>query len=281
VASVVLASNASAYKAPGRHAARSGQTSEYNLKNLPEIGTCVLGGGAAEYRGKKCTIAEPPAGKYNWRSGPGAKPKFAGPVTPPVELIPAGNASAKVTCTSGEIAGEYTGPKNMKITKLLLFGCQSNGTQCENKVGSTTGEMSTEELEGVLGFISHPTKLKVGWDLKPASGSNLAKFECGASETGGKSLGDGIPRELQGSAIGKVAQIDRMASEFVLSFELKKGAQLPEHFEGGVKDTLTTILGEKLPGTGKTPYKTTFLAKAQLKGTEQLEVLGRCSGSRC
>jgi hypothetical protein len=252
---------------------------EYNLKNLPEIGRCKPAAGG-EFRGAKCTRAEP-RGKYGWFSGPGAKAKFTGAVSEPIELRLRDDPNQTTVCAAGEVAGEYTGPKNLTITKLVLTNCHANGT-CENKVGSTAGEITFEELVGELGFISHPKKLKLGWNLRPKSGSNLASYECGGMIVGGKSAEPGASREVQGAVIGTIEPIGKMLPEMVLVGSLDKhGNQLPEKFEGGVKDVLTTILGEKLPGTGKSSHATLFVAKLHLKSEESLEALGRCVGSGC
>jgi hypothetical protein len=259
--------------------AASASAGEYNLKMLPEIGRCVKVGGGGEYKGARCIRSEPGVGKYNWLSGPGAKKNFSGTLQEPIDLETHGAGASMLNCNSAEAEGEYTGPKNLKVTKLVFHGCTVGGKTCQNEAGSTMGEVSAKELDGELGFISHPKRLKVGWDLKPASGSNLASFECGATEVLGKSTGNGIARELQGSVIGRIEPIDRMVSEYAAVYELKKGAQFPERFEGGVKDTLTTIVGEALPGTGKTSEPSTLFVRDTFKNGEALEVLGKCIGA--
>jgi hypothetical protein len=269
-ASLALASGASA--------------AEYNLKMRPEIGRCVFVGKGhnGEYHGGTCVRPEK-GGNWVWRSGPGAKPKFTGTVKAVELMLRGAGANELVKCPNGELSGEYTGPKNLRVTTLLLHGCLSNGEQCQNEIGSTNGEVAGKELVGELGFISHPRRLKVGWDLKPASGSNLLSFECGgANSMTGKSLGTGAPREVQGSVIGKIEPLNKKSSELGVIQELDPaGNQFPEKFESGVKDTLTTILGEKAPGTNKTPYPSVIVTAENLKGEEPLEVLGKCVGATC
>ena len=255
--------------------------SEYNLKMLPEVGRCkFVGQPHGEFRGKKCTVSEPGRGGWEWLSGPGAKPKFTSVVKPPIEFVTS-SATTTIKCTSGTAEGEYTSPKNLKLSKLVLEGCGGGEGQCQNEVGSTLGEISFKELEGTLGFISHPRKLKIGWDLKPLSGENLATFECGATALMGKSAGNGIPRELQGSVIGRTEPFDKMVTSDAIVFSLFKGKQQYEKFEGGVKDTLITQLGEKLPGKGKTPIATKLVARFAVANEEALAVLGKCTGTGC
>ena len=276
----ILGSGLLGLLAAGALLATSASASEYNLKMLPEIGRCVRVGSHSEFRGPRCSRSEPGVGRYAWISGLSAKNKYTGTLRGPIELG-THSSTTSVNCSSATFEGEYTGPKNLTITNLVLTGCQSSGAKCETGVGSTGGEISANELDGELGFISHPKKLKLGWDLKPASGSTLASFECAATELSGKSLGGGIPRELQGSVIGKIEPIDHMTSEYAIVFLLVRGAQFPEKFEGGVKDTLTTQLGEKPPAMGKTRIATTFIARAFIKGEEAVELLGKCVGAGC
>jgi hypothetical protein len=250
---------------------------EYNLHARPEIGRCVLVGRGGEFRGNRCTHSEPGHGKYNWFSGPGAKPHF----TSTFSFFQLKAGATVILCKTATSQGEYTGPKNLKVAKLVLTGCERNvsGIEalCQNEAGSTNGEITFKELEGELAYISHPKHLKVGWDLKAASGANLATFECGgANETLGKSLGTGTTRELQGSVIGRAELLNKPTGEVAVAYETKGGAQLPEHFEGGVKDTLTTLVG-----SGKTPAATTLEGRDPLKGEEALEILAKCGGTGC
>jgi hypothetical protein len=191
-------------------------------------------------------------------------------------------------CHSGTFTGQYTGPKNLTIEKITFTGCSSAFGKCENKVGSPIGEVTTGEMLGELAFISHPTKLKAGWNLKPASGSPLsstafASYECGATEVPGTgvSAGAGAPGEITGSVIGYVENLSKPAQETLVNYAIKKGVQFPEKFEGGVKDTLTTVVTEKLPGTGKQSLPTVLVTHLVLKNEEPLEVRGRCAGTSC
>jgi hypothetical protein len=97
----------------------------------------------------------------------------------------------------------------------------------------------------------------------------LASFECGgASEATGLGSGEGTPRELIGSVIGKVGVVDRMGAANTLTYRANSaGRQEPESFEGGAADTLTTLTG--LAGS---PEATTFSALVALGGEEPLEV---------
>jgi hypothetical protein len=256
---------------------------EYNLKMRPEIGSCFRVSAHGEFRGPRCTLSEPGKGRFSWHSGPGAKAKFSGAVKEGLKLVAIGapNGGGLTCVSSGEIEGEYTGPKNLTIKKLVLKSCRSTEGPCQNKVGSTEGEVTFEELDGALGYISHPRHLKIGWDLFPKSGSNLASFECGGEIVSGKSTGTGVSRELQGSVIAVVPQLDRMVASLMLVGEVKKGSQFPQKFEGGPGDTLVMQIGEKLPGKGKTAYRATLAGSASLHSEELLAVLGKCAGTGC
>jgi hypothetical protein len=260
--------------------AATASAGEYNLKMRPEVGKCIKVAAHGEFRGKRCTGSQPGSGKYVWYSGPGAKAKFSGVVKEGLKIAEIGSTASLGCNKNGEIEGEYTGPKNLTIKKLVLKGCGGEGP-CQNKAGSTAGEITFEELDAELGYISHPKKLKVGWDLHPKSGANLASFECGGEIVAEKSTGTGAPRELQGSVIARVEPLDRMETTLSLVAEVKHGAQFPTKFEGGPGDTLTLVKGEKLPGMGKTPFAATLTAHIGATGEESLEVLGKCTGSGC
>ena len=47
--------------------------------------------------------------------------------------------------------------------------------------------------------------------------------------------------------IGRITPIDVMRSEFALRYSATKGKQIPERFEGGLKDTLVSTLTPLVP----------------------------------
>ena len=252
---------------------------EYNLHALPEIGRCVrVGKGAGEFRGGVCTQGKPKA-RYAWHSGPGANKLFTGTFGT-TRLNTAGD---EISCLGATAEGEFTGPKTLTVKKLVLEACELSAVTgaarfCQNSMG-TNGVINANELVGELGFISRakPKRPIVGIDLKPASGSNLALFECGgANEPLGKSLGNGTTRELQGSVVGKIEPIDAMGSDLAVPFEAVGASQSPEALEGGVKDTLTTLVG-----MSKTAEATVLRGVWHLKSQEPLEVLAKCKGAGC
>jgi hypothetical protein len=256
--------------------------SEYNLKMRPEIGRCIkVGSPHGEFRGSRCTLSNP-GGKYTWFSGPGAKPKFVGVVNEGFKIEVLGLSTATMTCNkNGAIEGEYTGPKNLTITKLVLKGCGSGEGPCQNGSGSSVGELSFEELDAELGYISHPRKLKIGWVIHAKSGANLAKFECGGEIVAEKSLGNGVPRELQGSVIARVEPLDRMQKNLAVVAEIRHGAQEPRKLEGHSIVELLLVRGEKLPGMGHATFPALLSARTSLTDEELFEVLGKCNGAGC
>jgi hypothetical protein len=268
-ASTVLAINASA--------------SEYNLKMLPEFGRCKkVGIKKGEFRGRACIRYEPGLGPYTWFSGPGPKPGF----TLKTHNVKFKSPGDTITCFSGTGKGTYTGAKTIKVTELLLIECEQSAKAgaeafCQNEIGSTNGHILFKELEGEVGFISHPKKLRIGLDLKPLSGSALAAFECGgANLLSEKSLGTGIKRELQGSVIGRILPIDKMEMKSTATYEpAKTGGQSFTKFEGRPSDTLTTIVEPK--PAEKTPEATVLSAPVEIKNEEALQTLGKCAGAGC
>lgn len=244
---------------------------------LPEFGRCVkVTHGTGEYNGSNCVALE--GGRnYNWVPGPGAKPKFTIATEVPV-INSSGASKTTISCEFAEGEGEYTGVKTETVKKLVLRECETPEKPgekpeeaikrwCQN-TGNFRGEITASELSGELGYIT-ATSL-TGMDVKPLSGSNLAAFECGgANEVTERGMGTGTSRELQGSVIGRVLKINRMTTEGVVKYTVNtKGVQVPEHLEGGTKDTLTTLVGL----VEKTPEPTTFSALEGRTNAEPFEV---------
>ena len=99
-------------------------------------------------------------------------------------------------------------------------------------------------------------------DLKPAlQGASLFTFECG---TGTEMTVKGA---VEGSVIAPLKPVDAMTEGFTLTYRALAGNQLPERFEGGLKDTLTTTLGTAAEQSGLT-------TKLKLASEEKLEVKG-------
>jgi hypothetical protein len=221
-------------------------TSAQAVKNqavLPEIGRCepaestgsgktaVFHGG---YSDSGCTLEEPgKLGRYEWTTGPGAKPKFSGSAKTTLQGVSGG----KVVCSGGTSSGEYTGAKTLTAS-LVLTGCKSQTSkqQCQS-ASAAAGEIVTSPLAGSLGFvedIASETSVSavVGVDFSHAP--TLLSAECGG-------LSEQL--EVKGSVIVPISKIDKMSTSFSLKGKATAGKQQPEEFEGGVKDTLTATLG--------------------------------------
>ena len=146
-------------------------------------------------------------------------------------------------------------------------------------MGGTNGEIEAKELTGELQFIErvkNPNKelAKAGIDLKAASGGVIASFECGgANGSTGKGAGTGTLRELEGSVIGRVGTTENMVATNTTSYEVSAGAQAPEQFEGGLPDTLVTLVG-----LTKAVEPTTLVASEEVKSEEPIEIRAKiCS----
>jgi hypothetical protein len=244
----------------------------FTYVTLPELGRCVKSAPEmGEYKFGHCAVPAAGKGSNNWLMGPGEKRKFTSVLKAPAIETTGGN-KVLITCASGTAEGEYTGSHTLTVKKLVFSGCAESpakglASDCQN-TGGANGQIEAKELAGELGFVAHTAKPKVGVDLKAASGSVMAAFECGgASEVTGKGTGTGTPRELEGSVIGNVKAINTMALKNALSYEASGGHQAPEHFEGGVRDTLTTLVGLQ-----KTAEPTTLVALEEVKNEEPLEI---------
>jgi hypothetical protein len=239
----------------------------------PEFGKCEqVPAKTGGYSGKNCIKPAPGKGRYNFVPGGGASKKFSVIVEEPVLKT----AAHEVTCAFGEGEGEYTGGKTLTVGKVIFQNCQQAGAKtvneswCQN-IGAFRGEITANELAGELGYFDKKGKKKVGLDLKAKTGKAIALFECGgANELTEHGLGTGTLIELEGSAIGEVKKLNKPTEENSVVFAVKSGAQLPEEFEGGVKDTPIENIG-----VAKTAEPATLATVVEIENAEEIEVKGK------
>jgi len=223
---------------------------------LPELGRCVKVTGVVEgkrthyngaYTNKTCThVSESHKGKFEWEPGPGEKNKFFSFGTEPEPTLET-VGGAKVGCSTMAFQGaEYTGPKTATVKKVVFTGCEEAGVPCQT-IPTQNAEIEGSEFTMELGVISAGAKPVVGWDLKKEGDAFL--FECGK-----------LPelrstQTLEGSVIGALkagatGDVNHMSILAPINYRESAGKQLPEAFEGGVKDTLTnTTITESLSKT--------------------------------
>jgi alpha-tubulin suppressor-like RCC1 family protein len=226
---------------------------------LPEFGRCVFVGAGGQYTGANCLAEAPGKGKYNWV--PAEKKKFSGKLgVSTLETV----GKAKIICSAATSTGEYTAAKTATAT-IAFSGCESARGPCQSATAKP-GEILTSSLQGSLGFIKNEVKegkllVSVGLDLKGES--SLATAECG-STVGAKQL-----VALEGSVIAPISPIDKMSSESTLKYKALAGTQIPESFQSGGKDTLSTTF---ISGLEKTTEQTGLSATGSIKNEEPLEI---------
>src|SRR5205807_393651 len=172
------------------------------------------------------------------------------------------------SCATTILEGEYTGAKTATAT-LVLKGCTNTATKvkCQSKPGSEGEIESTMPLEGELGFIKGGEKPVVGVDFKKSSTApNLASFFCATGPEKPELQGT-----VEGSLIGALKPAGKMAPDYTLAYKGAKGTQMPERFEGGLKDTLAitfTPTGPEPPVTENASLSATLL----ISNEEPLEI---------
>ncbi len=233
----------------------------YKLKNqaiLPAIGRCVKTKvkHTGEFENGHCVSASPGEGNFEWLEGPGAKPNFT---TTSATVALEGAGGAKVLCKKSTGSGKYTGAKSLTAS-LKLTGCalSSSKAACQSS-GAPSGEIDTSSLAGQLGFIedrSGPADeliVSVGVDL--SQNPTLISAQCaGVSEA----------LSVSGSAIGAIANVNKMSGSQTLTYSQSLGKQSPEAFEEAAKDTLTATLGSGAEQAG-------LATKQKLINEEHLE----------
>jgi len=209
---------------------------------VPEVGRCVkVTPGAGKYRGSNCLTHETGnLGKFEWVPVSELEPqKFTGSSNSTV-LATTGHSSIK--CVNANITGEYTGPKTAAVEIEFQACTNSAGVQCQTTPVQVS-EIKMVGLEGELGFIKNELPyIKVGLDLRPRPPlTDLTTYECGsATETA----------RVEGSVIAQIKPIDKMTLESNLLFKVTKaGQQVPQSFEGGPTDTLSTTFTSGVEST--------------------------------
>jgi hypothetical protein len=207
--------------------------------SLPEAGRCVkVPVGTGTYSTANCVfVAKGETGKkFAWIPASVTEQLTFSGSGLETTLTTAGHPTIK--CVATNIAGEWTGAKTASVT-MELQGCTTpTGAQCQSGPQNHS-EIKTLPDEAELGFVKHEEvegklRVVVGLDLKPTPPlTALAEYECtGSGQTG----------HIEGSVIGKAKPFDKMTTELKLVYAATKlGVQVPEHFEGGPNDTLTTI----------------------------------------
>jgi hypothetical protein len=206
---------------------------------FPELGRCVeVAPGTGQYKGKGCLTKAPGKGNHEWLPGPGAKPKFDGSGGEAKLEGP----NLKILCSPNTYQGEYTGPNTLSVT-VNFIGCTNIATNqtCQTNPVKPSEIETQGPLEGELGFIRSGSKPVVGLDIKRAP--TLVVFECG------KAPEAVLHVSLEGSVIGRIRPVNRMLEETKLGYKASALKQVPEAFEGGVKDTLTAKLIEGVTTT--------------------------------
>jgi hypothetical protein len=258
----------------------------YALTGPPEFGRCVhvTVRHTGEYAGPSCTVRKKSnRGSYDWVPVSAEEHlKFALDMVTP-QLRSTGAHAATIKCGGALGEGEYTGERSLAVTKALFTDCLNPAIEGEKSfcqaTGSKLGELEATDLTGELQAISTTKKGVVdpGVDL-----AGKLKFECeGGNETLNKGLGTGTTREVEGSVIGRVSSaLNAMQTAFEVKDEVSGSTQVPESFEHGSTDTLTTVVTPFL-GTEKTSEPTLLTTTDQFKdeGEEQIEIRVACK--RC
>jgi alpha-tubulin suppressor-like RCC1 family protein len=219
--------------------------------SLPEWGRCVKAATphTGGYKYANCIIhSATHTGEYEWHPGPGT-------VNPTYEIVfntvRLETASKKAIQCGGFMSGEYTDSKHATVL-LDLIGCGLVGSKPQERCQSGPEEGTIEAprggLEAEIGFIKGGKKAVVGWDIKPKEGSTeVISVDCGPVAPENQRT-PSLAWVVEGSVIGKMKKINKMYPTFLLAFASSEGNQLPERFEGGLKDTLlSTIVGLNPP----------------------------------
>ena len=188
----------------------------------PEYGRCVkvAKGTKGKFATAKCTTAAT-AEKFGFEWDPGAvKTKFTTSGGAGLLETTAGSA---VTCEAESSNGELVAGgdnKEERGTIVKFTGCKALGLACTT-AGAASGELITNELEGLVGWENKALK-KTDLELFPAKSVTsglFIEFEC-----------SGLVIKVRGKVLVPIKN-DAMKSTETLTFIAKKGKQKPEKWE--------------------------------------------------
>jgi len=194
------------------------------LAAAPEYGRCVKGAGKEGHKvftDSKCTkesgLTEVDP-DFEWIPGL-AKAKFTS--SGGAGLLETTKGSA-VTCEAESSGGEFKPGNNKEEVGVIVkfTGCKAIGLPCISP-GAKSGELITNELEGVIGWENKALK-KTDLELFPAksvASGLFIEFEC-----------SGLVVKVRGKILVPIKN-DTMKSTEILKFVAKKGKQKPEKWE--------------------------------------------------
>ncbi len=224
-----------------------GATPTLGAPHLPEWGRCVLKVKGTKPKGRflndACTEhSAKPVGSFEWKR----------PLAGTAVAISGGGAvfeevgGRKIVCdggTSGSADLSAHSPQSLLDVNLVFKGCVEplSGTSCQNQHSPPTGEISTHQLRGTLGYISGQgtTKPEVGLVLaavrtasRPRRSPFMSLAACDIESRAGKML---VQIGEPGSAvISRIGPVDHAISAWTQIFsESAPGVQSLTKFELG------------------------------------------------
>ena len=195
----------------------------------PEYGRCVkvAKNSKGEYTGKfseaKC-LKEVPAserakkGKYEWEPGLGKRKFTSSGGAGLLETV----KGSTVSCEAESSGGEFKPGNNKEEADVIVkfTGCKTLSLQCTSP-GDKPGELTTNELEGIIGWEKKATK-KTDLELYPAksvASGLFIEFSC-----------SGVVIQVRGKVLVPIKN-DAMKETETLKFKATKGKQKPEKWE--------------------------------------------------
>jgi hypothetical protein len=241
----------------------------------PEYGSCVKKAKAegSGYSNSGCTKAVGTGAKFEWTPG-AAGQKFS--TTGGVATLTTVKGE-QVTCEKENSTGEYLAGNNKEEKTTVNFeGCKSGGLTCTTE-GKKPGELTTNELIGIVGYEKEPegTKArKTVLELHPgpsAPAHHFIDFKCTAALT---IEVRGVGGTEDAGILVKIKN-GKMTAVETLKYTQSKGKQKPEKWippSGSFPNP--TFLESNFQGTGFAQSGQTITSKVENAGGVKLELNG-------
>jgi hypothetical protein len=141
----------------------------------------------------------------------------------------------EVKCKAFKDEGKLTSQSTENGVISTFTGCISLGKKCTT-VGFVAGTIKTHALKGSIGYIN-AAEHRVGVDLSPEVGTELAAFSC-----------EGLEIAVSGSVVGEVTPLFVMSKSSVTTFTVNGGGfQTYKALEGQPEDVLESLVNGSGP----------------------------------
>jgi hypothetical protein len=155
-------------------------------------------------------------------------------------------SKSKITCSTGTISGEVTGPQSLANILLTLHGCETGGCPA-NSAGHSAGEVVSYLLAGKLGGITATLPGVKLFSQAEGKGGKFLQFEVCGGAVEAVMTGE-VTGSLSGAS-GDGPPTGKLVSSMSLAYAEAAGKQKYLGFSEGPESGLMEQLTDTINGT--------------------------------